>query len=207
MPDAASLTLPERLYLLTYDAERNRFGASGERGALVRAAALTQLLAAGALKDEDGRVVAVPRARVTDPFLAQVLAEVAEHTGRPRRWQTWVGRRAGKANRQVRDALAGARWIRVEERTLLPARVTPRDPRAVRKLVDATRAVLRAPRLDTADRTDADALGLAAAARLRTVVSRAEAKQHKERLDAVTGPPAKGLRKAIDAQHAAAASG
>jgi hypothetical protein len=208
------ISLAERLYLLSYDPERKRFTGSGERGLLLRAAALTELLAARALRDEDGKAVAVPGARPPqDPLLALVLEEVAA-SGRSRTWQHWVRHRARHARGLVRDRLAAARWVRVQQRRMLGIfpvdDVTVRDTRAVRRIADSARSALHGVRPEGVAEADAAAVALAAAARLRTVVSRAEAKQRKDRIDALTartGPVPKALRKAVDSQHAAAASG
>jgi hypothetical protein len=207
------ITLPERMYLISWDPDRRRFTGSGERDLLLRAAALADLVLAGVLRDADGRAVVVPGARPpADPFLAEVFAQVAARE-RPRRWQTWVNHRSGRATRLVRDRLAQARWVAVEPRRLLgiiPAdRVTARDPRAVRRLIDAAAATLRAPRVDTVPETDAAAAALAAAAGLRTVLSRKEARARKERISALgerIAPVPTALRKAVSGRHAAAAS-
>ncbi|GAA4674503.1 GPP34 family phosphoprotein [Pseudonocardia yuanmonensis] len=204
------ISLPERLYLLGYDPQRKRFTGSGERGCLLRAAALTELLAAGALRDEGGKAVAVPRATPpADPLLAQVLEEVAGDT-RPRSWQHWVRRRARHAPGLVRDRLAAARWLRVEPHRVLgifPGHsVTVRDTRAVRRLADSARAALHGTRPEEVAEADAAAVALAAAARLRTVVSRADGKRRRDRIDALTartGPVPKVLRKVVDASRAA----
>ncbi|WP_433503909.1 GOLPH3/VPS74 family protein [Pseudonocardia halophobica] len=204
------ISLPERLYLLSWDPHRKRFTGSGERGLLLRAAALTELLAAGALRDEDGKAVAAPHVRAPqDPLLALVLEEVAT-SGRPRTWQHWVRHRARHARGLVRDRLAAARWIRVQPRRVLGIfpvdDVTPRDTRAVRRLADSARSALHGVRPEGISDADAAAVALAAAARLRTVVSRADGKQRKDRIEALTartGPVPKALRKAVDSQHAA----
>jgi hypothetical protein len=207
------LSLAERLYLLSYDPTRKRFTGSGERGLLLRAAALTELLAAGALRDEGGKAVAVPAARPPqDPLLALVLEEIGA-SGRPRTWQHWVRHRDRHAKGLVRDRLAAARWIRVQPRRLLGLfpvdDVTVRDTRAVRRLLDSARSALHGARAEGIAEADAAAVALAAAARLRTVVSRADAKQRQDRIEALTartGPVAKALRKAVDSRHAATAA-
>lgn len=212
MHDAATLSLPQRLYLLSWDRERRRFTGSGERDLLLRAGALAELLLAGLLKDDDGRVAVVSGAKPpADPFLAEVLAQV--EAGKPRKWQHWVNHRARRAPQTVRDQLAAGRWVSVEPRRLLgvfPAdRVVARDPRAVRKLTDAATAALRAPRADTVPAAEAAAAALAATVHLRTVVSRKEARARRERiqtLGARIAPVPTALRKAVSGRHAAAAS-
>lgn len=213
MHDAATLTLPERLYLLSWDRERTRFTGSGERDLLLRAAALAELLLAGLLEDENGRAVVVAGAKPpTDTFLAEVFAQVGA-SARRKKWESWVNHRAGRAKRAVRDQLAAGRWVKVEQRRLLgvfPAdRVTARDPRAVHRLTDAAVAALRAPRIDTVPDADAASAALAAAAGLRTVVSRKEARERKARITALgerIAPVPTALRKAISGRHAATAA-
>jgi hypothetical protein len=208
------LTLPQRLYLLSWDRERKRFVGSGERDLLLRAGALAELLLTGLLADEAGRAVVVAGAKApADPFLAEVFAQI-EAAAKPKKWQSWVNHRAGRAKRTVRDQLAAGRWVKVEQRRLLgmiPAdRVTVRDPLAVRKLVDAAAAAVRAPRVDTVPAVDAAAAALAATANLRTVLPRKEARARKERITALgerIAPVPTALRKAISGRHAAAASG
>ncbi|WP_181783306.1 GOLPH3/VPS74 family protein, partial [Pseudonocardia pini] len=129
-------TLAGQLYLLGWDLDKRRLTHSTHRGLLLRAAALTDLLAAGLLREENGKPVPVHGSRPpADPLLAAVLAEVAE-SARPRSWRRWIGHHAGRADRIVRDRLAAERWVRVEPRRFLgiiPAdRVTVRDTRVVR---------------------------------------------------------------------------
>ncbi|MCE3553690.1 hypothetical protein LWC33_19805 [Pseudonocardia sp. RS11V-5] len=76
-------------------------------------------------------------------------------------------------------------------------------------LLDSARSARHGVRPEGIAEADAAAVALAAAARLRTVVGRADAKQRKDRIEALTartGPVPKALRKAVDSQHAATAA-
>lgn len=89
-------TLPGRLYLLAYDPERERVTGGRNLDLLLRAAALTDLLRRGLLRDEGGKpVVTGPPPAGLDPVLAEQLTLIAD--SRPHRWQHWIQRRARTA--------------------------------------------------------------------------------------------------------------
>ncbi|MBX9387952.1 GPP34 family phosphoprotein [Streptomonospora nanhaiensis] len=143
----AAPTLPERLYLLSYDLDRDRLDPySGlYRHALLRGAALAELSLRGLLADQDGK--AARRGgdgEPEDPLLARVLAEVP--WDRPRRWTGLVMREPGAAERIVRERLAEAGVITVRTRRLLgvvPLRtVTPLRPDEIRPLRERVRAAV-----------------------------------------------------------------
>jgi hypothetical protein len=199
------------MYLLAYNTEKRRMTAAGHLGYILRAAALTDLLLAGALADNAGKARALPGRAVADPLLAAVHEQIA--ASRPRSWRRWVSRRHGRMKRDVRDRLAAEGWIRVEPRRILGivpmAAVTVRDPRVVKRLASMVSAALRDP-VGQVDPRDAALVALAAAGELKTVLPRARRRQHKERIARLServGPVPKALRKAIQAAQAAAAAG
>ncbi|WP_233515503.1 GPP34 family phosphoprotein [Marinitenerispora sediminis] len=98
------LTLPQRLYLLSYDPGRKRFDPAGpaHRGQLPRAAALAELAIGGRLRDHGGRAARTGVRPPDDPFLAAVRADVSPD--RPCPWITAVSRRRA---RRLRGPCAG----------------------------------------------------------------------------------------------------
>lgn len=202
-------TLPQRIYLLALDPERGRPPMGVHLNELVRAAALADLYLAGHLSDEKGRAVVAVRHPCHDPVLEAVLEELS--SARRHRWQYWVGRRGRQTAAAVRDQLADGGWVRVEKHKILGVfptrRITPRDARLPGRLRHRVTAALRDP-LPRIDPADAALVALAEAGRLRNILDRGARRTHKRRLadlKARTGPLPTALRKAIDAQDAAAA--
>ncbi|WP_082119327.1 GOLPH3/VPS74 family protein [Saccharothrix sp. ST-888] len=204
-------TLPGKLYLLAYDPQRERLTGVRDLDFLLRAAALTELLRRGLLR-EDGRGPAAVGSEPAglDPVLAELLRLIREE--RPRSWQSWVARRRARTARAVRDGLAAAGWIRVDEYRVLglfpAARVTPRDPRVRKALVEAVAQALHGP-LSRVDPGDAALVALADAAQLRTVLTWRQRREFRARIDKLApaaGPLPGALRRAIRARNAAAAS-
>jgi Golgi phosphoprotein 3 (GPP34) len=200
-------SLPARLYLSAYDPTRNRLTGRGELGVLMRAAALTELLHAGRLRDANGRPEVVVAAN--GPLLAEI-----EASSRPRTWAHWVGRGEKVMWREVQDGLVAARLIRLEPRRILgifpSTRVIVLDPMVVPRLHDAMNRTLRdhgpAERVDP---RDAALVALAAAGGLRTAFNRKTAREYKSRvaeLSTVAGPAVAAARKVIQARQAAAVS-
>jgi Golgi phosphoprotein 3 (GPP34) len=75
-------TLPERLYLLTYDRGRERLTARMWAGYLLRAGALAELRSRGLVQECDGKVVVIAVRRLEDSVLGPVLESIA--SGPPR---------------------------------------------------------------------------------------------------------------------------
>lgn len=203
-------TLPARLYLLAYDARRERLTARSKLAYLIRAAALVDLQLRGYLADEKGK----PRAATTappmlDPVLQSVLAEVM--TGRSRRWRRWVASRSRQTLRAVRDQLVTEKWIRVETRQLLGliplTTVTVRDPRVLTRLATQVREALSPARPSSqVEPRDAALVALAAAAELPTALTRHQRREHRTRIAELadrTGPAVRALSQAYAAAEAA----
>lgn len=205
-------TLPAQLYLLAYDPRKRRIAGNLEFPYLIRAAALTDLLLSGRIRDESGKPWAVPNAPpVRDPVLADLLQKIAD--SRPRSWQRWIREDAKATLRAVRDGLETGRWVKVELRRpfLIFSRtlVHVRDPRVPKRLAGRVRAALSAP-LSRVDDRDAALVALAASGGLKTVLSPRQRRANKSRIKAFQergGPAGTALRKLIQSLHIAAATG
>ncbi|MBA9004785.1 MULTISPECIES: GOLPH3/VPS74 family protein [Thermomonospora] len=198
-------SLPCRVYLLAYDIKRGRLTARGRLGPLLRAAALTELYLDGRLVGERRPQLGTPG---DDPYglLAQIGAS------RPRRWQYWVGKDKRAMVRAVQAELEAEGYIRVRSRRLLGLipvqQVEIRDPRVVKDLWGRASSALRGRPVAHVNSYDAATLALAAAGGLHTVITRGERRRHRKRIAALTarsGPAVPALRKALDAEAAAAA--
>jgi hypothetical protein len=203
-------SLPARVYLLAYDAHRGRMTASMQLGYMLRAAALSDLLLAGALTDDSGKAGVRSGPAVADPVVASVHQQIA--ASRPRSWRYWVNKGNGPMKRVVRDQLASEGWIRVEPRRILGifpgAKVTVPDTLVVERLTGVVSAALRDP-IGQVDPRDGALVALAAAGELNIVLPRRRRREHKERIERLgeyTGPVAKALRKVLQQTYAAAGS-
>ncbi|MFG2824156.1 GPP34 family phosphoprotein [Kitasatospora sp. NPDC048365] len=200
MPDLPG-SLPGKLFLLAYDPERGRLTGTNNLEMMLRAAALTELLQRGLLRDADGRAAIAGKAlHGLDPLLAEVLTEVAGR--RPTAWRHLVARRRGTV-RTVTAHLAAGGLIRTERYRVLGifpvTRVEPRDPRSRKSLVHAFEAALRDP-LGRVEPGAAAMVALADAARLRLVLDHRRRREHRDRirqLAQLTGPLPLALRQAI----------
>ncbi|MFF5078215.1 GPP34 family phosphoprotein [Actinoplanes sp. NPDC000266] len=140
-----TLPLPQQLFLLSHQPEKGRLDDDSEavRGSLLRGAAVAQLRLAGLLHDRAGKAqrTNAAGAETLDPFLAEVLADVA--ADRPRRWFDLLEQRWQKAEEAVQEQLAAAGIVTVEQRRVLgiiPAKqIAPADHGSVRALRDRVR--------------------------------------------------------------------
>jgi hypothetical protein len=200
-------SLPALMYLLAFDADKNRLTARSRLGLVLRAAALAELYLTERVTDTHGRAEAASGARPAgDPVLDDLAAQIAAR--RPRAWHRWIGRQERAMVRAVREQLEADRHLKIERRTLLPDRVEPRDLRAVKQYAETVRGALRRSPARTDPRTAA-VLALAARGEVRTLVSRRECREYGRKLDELavyTGPVADALRKAVRMKRAAAAS-
>jgi hypothetical protein len=208
-PVETTESLPARVYLSAYDPTRNRLTGRSVLGVLMRAAALTELLHAGRLRDVNGRpeVQGSPEGP-SGPLLAEIGAS------RPRPWGHWIGRGEKAMWREVQDGLVAARLIRLEPYRVLgifrATRVTVLDPMVVPRLHEAMSRILHDPGPpERVEPRDAALVALAAAGGLRTAFDRRTAREHKARiagLSTVAGPAVPAVRKVIQARQAAAAA-
>ncbi|WP_430782133.1 GOLPH3/VPS74 family protein [Actinoplanes sp. G11-F43] len=201
-------SLPQRVYLLAHDPAKGRVGVWTELGAMLRAAALSDLRLHGYLTDADGRAAVNGRPTVNDPVLAGLLAEIA--ATRPRKWQHWIGRRHRATVVAVRDQLGAGGWVRLEPYRmagLLPVtRVTPRDPRVRKELVNRVKGTLRNP-VGRVEAADAALVTIVSAGGLSLVLDRKARRDSKRRLaelSVLTGPIGPALHKSIQAAHSEA---
>ena len=160
--------LPGEMCLLAYDLHRNRFVGMPTLEYLVRGAALTELLADGAIAVH-GRVVASsPDRPDLDPVLERLVEEI-EHQGAP----SW--------RKLLRP---------VEERCAVDGvRVGAYGRAAANRLQGWTRNLLTGERLDDGDLAmlDVALVPLAGAVRLTTVASRRDWRANRDRVSTVTG--------------------
>jgi hypothetical protein len=203
-------TLPERVYLLAYNRDKQRLTARDRLGELTRAAALVELGWRGLIADDNGKVAATGTT-TGDPVLAAVLADIAG-SSKPRSWKRWIARGGRHTGAAVRTSLESGGWVRVEHHRILglipSTRVTVRDPRVLTRLQSAVTRTLGGDPVTRLDPMDTAAAALAAAAKLGTVMPRARRRDHRQRITELTehtGPAAGALRQAIRDKEAAAA--
>ncbi|MFE1838317.1 GOLPH3/VPS74 family protein [Streptomyces sviceus] len=191
--------LHHRMYLLAYDEAAKGPYDRSRTGLLVRAAVLTELALRGRVAERgDGDVTVTGTGSTGDPVLDDVLREA-----RGQGWKQLVRRRRRRTLTAVEDRLAALGLVTVQSsRTGRGGRrVTVPDPAALRSVHDRVSAVLHGdapvheiPAADTA------LAALAAAGKIRSVLSRREARVLRERVDACTsrlGALAPGLEKAV----------
>jgi hypothetical protein len=206
-------TLPARVYLATYDAQRHKLTRTSRLHHLVRTAALEELLLAGFLRDEDGKVVIAPgRERTGDPVLDDVLDLVRE-SQRRHDWKHWVRKHATRTRNAQRDQLAAQRVVRVEPRRILGVipndRVTVRDTRPVKELQRAAAQALtgRTPTTQL-DPRDVALAAITALGEVDTVCRGGARRENRERIKelvALSGPAVPALKKVLSDEAAAVA--
>ncbi|MFE9664072.1 GPP34 family phosphoprotein [Streptomyces sp. NPDC005955] len=207
-----SLSLPARLYLLSWDTTRLRVTGASQLPHLVRAGALTELAQRGLLTDEEGVVrVTDPDVRTGDTVLDGLLELIAE--SRPRKWKSWVTSRTGVTLDAVREQLVAEGYLGVGRKRVLgvfpSVDYTLERVPVVSALRTDARAALTGPEpVDEVGDRDAAVVALAVAAEVRTFSSSKERRAHKVRVDALTarsGAVAPALGKAIREMQAALA--
>lgn len=198
-------TLPQRVYLLSYDADKQRFDpvSTAYRGQLLRAAALAELTIAGLVGDRNGKAVRNAGPPPDDPFLAAVLGDVPRDTPRHRLGLLQHGML--RADAAVREPLARAGTITVRRSRVLGlipvTNVTVDRPERVLALRERTRAALFAGGDPAAVPVeDAAAAAIAVAGGVTTVFTLAELRHHKPRVTALNAhvdAAAPGVLKAV----------
>ncbi|MFC4122637.1 GPP34 family phosphoprotein [Nonomuraea zeae] len=205
-------SLPASAFLLAFDPRKERLTNCRDLGRLMRAAALAELLLSGNLADESGKARAVTPPADPGPLQAAVWEQIT--TSKPRTWRRWVDWDRTQAYRLIRDELATARLVQIEHHRFLMfryERVKPRRGYLSRRLAERVGRAIRGGQ--PVNRVDEDVralAALAAAVRLKTVMSGRERHAHKGRLDELAGPVrpvTTALRKSVDAANAAAAAG
>ena len=207
-------SLPARVYLTAYDAQRNKLTRTSRLNHLVRTAALEQLTISGHLRDDDGKVAAPGRETTGDPVLDGVLALVRA-SERRRPWKHWVKKQAGSTRGTLRDQLTRERVIRVERHRFLGVLphevVTVRDTREVKALQRTAEQALtgRTPTTQL-DQREVALAAIAALGELDTVCRGSVRRENRERIKelvALSGPAVPALKKVLsDEAHAAGAA-
>ncbi|NEB00474.1 GPP34 family phosphoprotein [Streptomyces sp. SID13726] len=192
-------SLHHRMYLLAHDEQARGPYDRSRTGLLVRAAALAELALRGRLTETGGGSVTVAGTGSTgDPVLDEVLRQAPGHG-----WKQLVRRDRGQTLAAVEDRLAAQGLLTVEASRLRRGgrRVTVSDPAVLRAERERMAAVLHGA-TPVADIPAADAAlsALAAAGKVRSVVSRQDARALRDRIDACTGrlgTLAPGLEQAV----------
>jgi hypothetical protein len=207
-------SLPARVYLAAYDAQRHKLTRTSRLNHLVRTAALEQLTISGHLRDEDGKVAAPGHGTTGDPVLDGVLALVRA-SERRRPWKHWVQKQGRSTRGALRDQLARERVIRVERRRLLGLVprdvVTVRDTRAVKTLQRTAAQALSGmtPTPQLAPR-DVALAAIAALGELDTVCRGSVRRENRHRIKelvALSGPAVPALKKVLADEASTTAAG
>ncbi|KOV71855.1 membrane protein [Streptomyces sp. NRRL WC-3723] len=193
--------LPCTLYLLVHDEAAEGPYDRSRAALLVRAAALIDLALRGRLQEQGGKVTVCGTEPTGDPVLDRVLRDAGDGHS----WKRLVRRHRAHTLTDAEDRLIAAGLLTVKPpRTRLGTRRLSVTDRAV---PDALRARVSAvlhgdgPVRDV-PAADAALLALAAAGRVRSVVSRQDQNVFRARIDTCTGSLATlapGLEKAVRA--------
>ncbi|RDD84344.1 GPP34 family phosphoprotein [Streptomyces parvulus] len=199
------LTLPQRMYLLAYSVDKEKFEATNlqGRGSLLRAAALAELTLNGWLDAQEKKVVRRPGTAPDDGFLADVWRDIPE---KPQGWLKVVHDKHTTAEEPVREQLLRAGSISSRaKRGFLSSLVSPQvqvtDPQEVMALQKTARQAVLAE-ADPALVPDQELVMtvLPVECEMSTVFSSREMRDHKhtlkqlaERFDELVP----GLRKAL----------
>ncbi|WP_438291061.1 GOLPH3/VPS74 family protein [Streptomyces sp. HUAS TT7] len=179
-------TLYGRMYLAAYDTAAKALYDRTRTGFLLRVAVLAELASLGRIADSAGEVRVTDSGRTGDPVLDLVLDGIGAHR---RTWKAWVRSDRRETLVAVEDRLAALGLITVEERPVFARaarrEVAVREATGVRALQAGLTELLRSR--GPVEPYDAVVLALASAGGVRHVVSRADARAHKDRLDALTG--------------------
>ncbi|MET9087812.1 GPP34 family phosphoprotein [Streptomyces sp. NPDC004237] len=191
--------LPSLMYLLAHDDTAHGPYDRPRTELLVRAAALVDLAGRGRLVEDGGTVTVSGTEPTGDPVLDGLLRDAAGGHG----WKGLVRRHRGRTLTAVQDRLAAAGLLTVHApRTRFGTRrltlTDPAVPAALRaRIATALRGTGPVQEIPAAD---AALLALAAAGGIRSVVSRADRRTFRSRIDACTGrlgALAPGLEQAV----------
>ncbi|MFE7638451.1 GPP34 family phosphoprotein [Kitasatospora sp. NPDC057518] len=208
-PADLPVNLPEKLYLLAYDPRRGRITRQSTLHLVLQAAALTELLRRGLVREEGRTAVARVRDSAAsaglDPYSAHLLGRIQEK--RPHSWSWWIGRAPSVGRdqpaRRIREGLAEAGWIGLQQGRaagVFPVtRVTLDGPEVRAALAASVTAALKGP-LSRVDPADAALVALVAAGRLRTVLDPKQRREYRGRIEKLypaAGPVPKALGSAL----------
>ena len=210
-PESQPGSLPGRIYLLAYDLERRQLFDRTRTAFLTRAAVLIELAWRGQL-DADGHPAATgpgtAGAGTTGPdatgdlVLDRALAQIRPHR---RSWKRLLRRDYRQTLDLVEQQLKSAGLIRRTRHRALG--LVPRyaielldDGPAAEAQARFTSVLRDGPAVDEVSRTDAALVALAAAGRVRTVISHADRRRYGDRITALTdrlGATSPGLANAV----------
>ena len=200
-----STPLPQRLYLLAYDARRQRITHHFELRYALRAAILVDLGLRGHITDRDGTVLAERARDCDDPVLRAALTEINAAPGQS--WKHWVRVGHRSIEGAVRDQLSADGRIEVRHGLgLRRETITMPDLQPVLRIANDVRRALREHRPDPADAALlvlADTVGLPA-------IATTDKRARKERIDRLAeslGPAVPALRAVLRGMRAAASGG
>ena len=203
-------TLPARLFLLACDVRTGRRTGGAEFGYAVRAAALSELLERGCLRDENGRARPVGDRRTGDPVLDGVLRELAG-SGRPGKWHRLVQRKRKDTCLTLEQQLEAAGAIKVVRGVLGRKRFRVADPALTARLrAEAQATLLDGEPVAAIPRPLAALTAMAALTHLSPELSRRVTFTNRKRLKELlrhTGVTGGALKKALDARKAAMSAG
>ncbi|MFD3515383.1 GPP34 family phosphoprotein [Streptomyces sp. NPDC058657] len=179
-------TLAQKLYLLCYTVEKEKFQLDNiqGRGQLLRAGAMAELAREGLLDATGGKVRRLPGNPPEDPFTAAVWYDLPED--KPRGWLKFLHNKAHTAETPVRDQLLACGDVTLTREKKLGVistdRVTVVRPDLVRALQERVRSTV-ADGAPTEDLTDELAMAvLAVELELAPVWSKEDRRTHKSSL-------------------------
>ncbi|HEY1674850.1 MAG TPA: GPP34 family phosphoprotein [Streptosporangiaceae bacterium] len=194
-------SLPGRIYLLAYDLDRRQLFDRTRTAFLTRAAVLIELAWRGKL-DADGHPAATGADTTGDLVLDRALTQIRPHR---RSWKRLIRRDYRQTLDLVEHQLESAGVIRRTRHRALG--LVPRyaiellDDRPAAEAQAHFTTILRdGPTVDEVSRTDAALVALAAAGRVRTVISHADRRRYGDRITALTdrlGTTSPGLASAV----------
>ncbi|MFE7132450.1 GPP34 family phosphoprotein [Streptomyces sp. NPDC057638] len=194
-----SLSLPARLYLLAWDTDKMKASGTSHLNYLVRAGALTELAQRGLLVDEDGVARSAAATRTGDPVLDGLLDLVQESKGR--KWKSWVTHKSSQTLDALREQLAADGQLTTSSGMFSRTKYELARPEVVKALKAEARETLTGTGpVDDIAEADAAVVALAAGAELKTLVTRKERKEYKDRIEALTdrsGSTAPALKRVI----------
>lgn len=199
--DKNQRTLPEELYLLACDIEKEKLTKRDVIGNVLRAAVLIELTDRGCLVDDDGKARPAGDRRTGDPVLDAALRAIAEDR-RPRKWKALVQQQRKQNFQAVEEKLERDRVISIERRTWRYDRIEVKDTALAKRLrAEAVETLTSGRPVEEFSTRQAALTALAAVGGLPTVTSGKDRREHKKRIKALTeraGQAGPALKRALD---------
>ncbi|MFD2473391.1 GPP34 family phosphoprotein [Amycolatopsis silviterrae] len=191
-------SLPARAYFLACDPASRR----SSTALLVRAAAVTDLVLRGNLRDQRGHAEPTDAAPTGDLLLDDLLTDLRTHS--PASWRALLRRGRNDTLQSLETQLSASGLLEEGTTSFLRRKVlVPADSSRVREAHADLKRALAAP-LSEVDSPTAALAALAAASGVG--VARSEARKHADRLaelEKLAGPAVPALRKAVAGRRAA----